>query len=200
MVTQITNLLYANYLPLLQTAGNNALFQGILPLYPSKRMSILDLNSYIMKKQLFPIATIIAFTFLVIIGCGKDEEPATVVVKTKTQLITQGSWNFEKATSSGTDITANIPACYKDNVVTFTSSTNGTVNEGANICASPAPATFTWSFLSNETVLSLSAVLFSGGTSSFDLIALSETSLVISQNVIVPPSSSPVNVIFYYKH
>jgi hypothetical protein len=162
-------------------------------------MSILVLQSNFMKKQLLSLTTFVAFTLLIITGCGKEDEPV-VVVKTKTELITKSSWSFDKATSSGTDISGSISACYKDNVVTFTSATNGTVNEGANVCSSPAPATFTWNFQSSETVLNLSAALFTGGTGNFNLITLSETSLVISQDVIIPPSSSPVNVVFYYKH
>jgi len=150
-------------------------------------------------KHLFPLSTIIAFSFLVITGCQNDtdELPAP---KTKTELITASSWKFDKAMTGSFDISGNINACYKDNVVAFISATNGTVSEGAVVCASPAPATFTWSFQSSETVLNLSAALFTGSTGLFNIISLTDASLVISQDVIVPPSSTATNVVFYYKH
>ena len=151
-----------------------------------------------MKKQLYTLLVIGLLFF--IIGCQKESDNTTTPAPTKTELITKSSWSFDRATSSGTDISGFINACYKDNVVTFTSSTNGTVNEGANVCASPAPSTFTWSFQNSETVLSLSAPLFSGGTGNFNIVALTATSLAISQDVIIPPSSTSSNVIFYYKH
>ena len=152
-----------------------------------------------MKKQFFPLTAILPFVLLS--GCSKDNNNNnSTPAPTKTELITKSSWNFDHATSGGTDITAAINACYKDNVVTFTSATNGTVNEGANVCTSPAPATFTWMFQSNETALSLSAAIFATGSGNFSIISLTDASLVISQDVIVPPSSSPNNVVFYYKH
>ncbi len=140
-------------------------------------------------------ALLIAVTFF---SCGKDEDPPEQ--KTKTQLITQGSWSFDKAMSGGIDISSSVNACYKDNVVTFTSSTNGTV---ANpVLCTPTdntPATFTWSFTGGEMVLSLSAPLFPGGTGNFNIVSLTETSLVVSQDVTIPPNPT-ANVVFYYKH
>jgi len=152
-----------------------------------------------MKKQvtLFS-AVLIAF---MLTSCQEDDN--LPVIKTKTQLITTGSWNFDKATT-GTppvDISINVPACYKDNVVRFTSATNGAVDNPV-VCTPTdvTPATFTWSFQTGETVLSLNAPLFPGGSNDFNLVSLSETSLVISQNVTIPPSPTPTNVVFYYKH
>ncbi len=151
-----------------------------------------------MKKQVAILSTAFIATIFVLSSCQNDDN---LVLKSKTQLITQGSWKFDKATSGtpATDVSASIAACYKDNVVSFTSSTNGTVSDGVP-CATPAPANFTWSFQSGETILSFDAALFPGGGNNFSLVALTENSLVISQDVIVPPSPTPVNVVFYYKH
>lgn len=121
--------------------------------------------------------------------------------KTKTELITTGSWSFDKAMSGGVDISGSVPACYKDNIVSFSTSLNGSVAN--TVVCTPTditPATFTWSFQSGETVLALSAPLFPGGTGNFTVEAITSTSLVVSQNVIIPPSSTPTNVVFYYKH
>ena len=119
---------------------------------------------------------------------------------TKTQLITQGSWTFDKAMTGSVDVSSSVPACYKDNVVSFTSATNGTVTN--TVVCTPTdntPATFTWSWQNNEMVLRLSAPLFPGGTGDFNLNTLTATSLVVNQDVTFPGYPT-TNVIFYYKH
>lgn len=153
-----------------------------------------------MKKQntLFAIVALTAIFFFP--SCQDDEG---FVLKTKTDLIVQGSWSFEKATTGNPpiDVSIQIPACYKDNVVSFTANGNGSVQNTVPCTPTDTtPATFTWSFQTNESVLSLNAPLFPGGSSSFNIVTLSETSLVISQDVIVPPATTPTNVVFYYKH
>ena len=151
-----------------------------------------------MKKQLFPIATIVAFVFLTVTGCGKEDDNNTTPPKTKTELITKSSWSFDHATSGGNDISGFVPACYKDNIVTFTSGTNGTV--GNSVVCTPTdntPATFTWSWQSNEAIVRLSAPLFPGGTTDLNLTSLTETVLAVEQTV---NFGSPSSVTFYYKH
>ncbi len=152
-----------------------------------------------MKKQILQLFITTCFIIFISTSCNKDDNNTTPA-KTKTQLITQGSWSFDKAFSGGTDISGSVPACYKDNVVTFTSSTNGTV-QNTVVCTPTdvTPATFTWSWQSGETVLSLSAPLFPGGTGNFNLISLTETALVVEQTVTFPPNP-PTSVTFHYKH
>jgi hypothetical protein len=160
-------------------------------------MSILVLQSNFMKKQLLSLTTFVAFTLLIVTGCGKEDEPA-VVVKTKTELITKSSWGFDKAMSGSADVSGSVPACYKDNIVTFTSATNGTVTNTV-VCTptDTTPATFSWSWQSSETILALNAPLFPGGTGNFNLISLTETALVVEQTV---NFGIPTSVTFYYKH
>jgi len=150
-----------------------------------------------MKKQILHFFTTTCFVIFISTPCNKDDNNTTPA-KTKTQLITQGSWSFDKAFSGSTDISGSVPACYKDNVVTFTSSTNGTV-QNTVVCTPTdvTPATFTWSWQNNETVLSLSAPLFPGGTGNFNLISLTETALVVEQTV---NFGAPTSVTFHYKH
>jgi len=151
-----------------------------------------------MKKNLLSLTTIIAFLFLIVTGCQSDPEDLPAP-KTKTQLITTGSWQFDKAFSGSFDITTQVPACYKDNVVTFTNATNGTVTN--TVVCTPTdntPATFTWSFQTSETVVALNAPLFPGGTGNFNLISLTETALVVEQTVNF--SGTPASVTFHYKH
>lgn len=112
----------------------------------------------------------------------------------------QGSWSFDKVFQGSTDVSAVTNACYKDNVVTFTTSTTGTVNEGAIVCASPAPATFTWSWQSSETILALNTPFFPGGSTNFTLVSLTETALVVSQVANFGAPGDPQTYTFHYKH
>lgn len=139
-----------------------------------------------MRKQLL-LLFFITTGFFLITGCEKDKDPAPQ--KTKTELITSGSWKFEKATASGIgDISAHPSlACYIDNTMTFSSNLTGTISEGANVCTSPAPATFTWAFQSNETILHLNFTLFAGGSPDFTIVSLTETNLVLSQTMTIAP-------------
>lgn len=152
-------------------------------------------NPFSMKKQLYFLLAISSFLF---IACDKKDDN-TPAPKTKTQLIAQGSWSFDKALSGSFDVSSQVPACYKDNVVTFTTALTGTVS--STITCTPTdvtPATFTWSFQSGETILALNAPLFPGGTGNFTLVSLTETELVVSQDVNF--GGGTANVIFHYKH
>lgn len=148
-----------------------------------------------MKKQLSIL--LIASSLFFVIGCGKEDDNITPA-PTKTELITKSSWSFDKAMSGSTDVTAMTPACYKDNVVTFTSATNGTVAN--TVVCTPTdntPATFTWSWQNSETIVRLSAPLFPGGTGDFNLVSLTATALVVEQTV---NFGTPTSITFYYKH
>lgn len=152
-----------------------------------------------MKKHFLLFSTVFIASIFLLSSCQEDDN--LPVIKTKTQLITQGAWSFDKAFQGTTDISAQVPICYKDNVVSFTSSTNGTVLNPVPCTPPPdnTPTSFTWTFQSGETVLNLSAALFPGGQNNFNIVTLNETSLVISQDVMIAPPTS-TNVIFHYKH
>ena len=148
-----------------------------------------------MFKQSFRLITISAITLFLFTTCGKDTK-----VKTKTELITQSSWKFDKATAVGLgDISSQVPACIKDNIYVFASNGTGTINESANVCAPSSAGTFTWSFQNNETMLQLSAALFPGGSSSFTLVSLTEINLVISQLMTITPLP-PTTIEITLKH
>ncbi len=154
-----------------------------------------------MKKQFNSFASLLILVACFQFSCSKDNNDNPPATKTKTELLTKATWKFEKAEAGGLDISSNPAlACYIDNTITFTS-TNATINEGANICTPPAQSTpFPWSFKNNETVLNVSATLLPGGTGDFDIITLNETNLVVSQNIIIPPSPVAVKVIVTFKH
>lgn len=160
-----------------------------------------------MKAFSFFVFLVTAFTFG---GCQKDDSsPSTP--KTKTELITSSSWKYNDAKidtdNNGTGDQA-IPAgfiesCQTDNKITFSSNGSGNVDEGPTKCDAADPQTFpfTWSFTSNETMINFSSALFAGIGGDFKVVSLTETELVISQQVsILPPPLPAVSVIATFKH
>ena len=144
-----------------------------------------------MKKQfLWIIAAVIIFTP----ACKKDSTPA----KTKTELISSSSWKFDYAKVGGTDVSAYLKPCEKDNILVFNAGGSGTIDEGATKCngADPQTRTFTWSYLNNETLLQINTPLFTGGTGNITLITLTETQLAGSQDIDVGGSTQTAVVTF----
>lgn len=149
-----------------------------------------------MQKQLLPLL-LSAIMIAGATGCQKE----STAPKTKTQLLTQASWKFSTASASGTDITNNAAiACIKDDVITFTTSNTGTITEGTVICSPTTAGSFTWNFVSSETQLQMSSGIYPSGNGLFTITALTETSLTITQDVVIPPSSSPIPVSATYIH
>jgi hypothetical protein len=147
-------------------------------------------------KQLTSTTLILMLVCLSFFACKKS----STNVKTNTELITQSSWKFDNAMVSGADVSPFLQGCQKDNVLVFVSAGTGTLDEGATKCNSSDPQTdpFTWNFASNETVLHVSAVLFTGGSSDFNIVTLNDTQLVLSQNITVSGTSQ--NAVVTFKH
>jgi hypothetical protein len=145
-----------------------------------------------MKKKLIAAVLVSFSTLLVFTGCDKDDPPAPAP-KTKTQLLTQSTWRFSVITWGGTDYTAQLPACYKDNTLKFETNGTGTADEGPTKCNAGDPQTtaYTWVFASGETVLTASHPLLPGGSNTFTINTLSETQLVVSQQWTPPGSGLP---------
>ncbi len=147
-------------------------------------------------KRLSSVAVI--FVFLFSSGCKKSDNSTPPL--TNTDHLISGSWKFSMATASGVDVTSQIPACFKDNTIVFIAGGNGNITEGTDICSPTTAGPFTWAFQNNETQLNLSAPLISGGSGLFDVVMLNEVSLKLSQDMIIPPSMTPVNVIISFTH
>lgn len=130
------------------------------------------------------------------LNCSKKDS----VTLSTTDKITLSAWKFDKATANGTDISAQIPTCFKDNTITFASNGSGTINEGTTVCVPPAPASFTWSFQNNGSQLNLSTALITGGSGIFNLVTLNEMNLVISQDMIIPPATTSITGVITFKH
>ena len=134
-----------------------------------------------MKRNL---ATLLAcFTAILFLCPSCDEKDnQDPPPKTKTELITTGTWRFGSATWGTTDAGPILPACNKDNTMVFALS-SGTLDEGPTKCNAGDPQTvpFTWSFQSSETILTISNPLFTGGSNSWTLVTLTEAELTVSQ-------------------
>jgi hypothetical protein len=155
-------------------------------------------------KGILSICLFIALLFFAMNGCSKKSTPA----ETKTQLITASPWQYDTA---GIDLAGNgtidealpdttIPACVKDNTLTFTSDSTGVENEGAIKCDSTSPQTagFTWSFNSGETQINFPDSVFGliGGTVS--ITSLTATQLHLEKAV--TESGITFNIAIYLKH
>jgi hypothetical protein len=152
-----------------------------------------------MKKHFLTPLSFITLGFLLLTGCGKEKDPAAPA-PTKTQLISQGPWKFDHAMAGGSDISGNVNACFKDNIATFTSAGNMTLDESTTVCSPTSYAgSYTWSFQNGETTLHLNAPIFTGGSSDFTLVSLNATNLVISQVMTVAPYP-PTTVEVTFKH
>ena len=121
-------------------------------------------------------------------SCDKNDTPP----KSNTDYVTQSPWKFSSAKAGGFDVTAQVPACFKDNTISFAINGSGTITEGANVCAPASPASFTWTFQNNGTQINLSTPLVTGGSGLFTIVLLNDVNLVVSQNMTIPPSMTPV--------
>lgn len=120
-------------------------------------------------------------------ACKKDKKDST---KTKTELITTGSWKLTAYTinpaadldfdgDTETNVFIYLDGCIKDDVTTF--KTNGTAegDEGATKCDAADPQTYslTWSFTSNETKINIDG-------DEYNLIELTATTIKISSSYV----------------
>ena len=153
-----------------------------------------------MKKQLRLLFVLVAANFFIFSSCHKSDSTPPPAPKTKTQLITQGTWKFKSATVGGSPYT--FPSCQTDNILSFgtAGSGTGTVDEGVTKCNAGDPQinNFTWVFQNNETEILLSTPLFTNGSNTVTVISLTETELVLSMPVSTPGPVLIVQVTFQH--
>jgi hypothetical protein len=152
-----------------------------------------------MKKRLISLTSLVILVAVLHISCSKEDNTPPAA-KTKTELITKSSWKFSDAKVGGSSVAAFLQTCQKDNVLTFLSAGTGTADEGATKCNATDAQTnpYTWSFQSSETILFVSTPFFTGGSSSFTIVSLTETELEVSQNITV--SGSTQNAVITFIH
>ncbi|MFT3936890.1 MAG: hypothetical protein QM726_24910 [Chitinophagaceae bacterium] len=137
-----------------------------------------------MKPAVFKI---LAFSFILItsFSCKKSDTDTPVAPKSKTTLLTQSTWKVQTvgvdANKDGvaeSDVTSLVPACKLDNVYTFKSDGTGSMDEGAAKCNSADAQTqsFTWTFKTNETILSGT---FSFTSSDATIVSMTETTMIV---------------------
>jgi hypothetical protein len=140
--------------------------------------------------------TAVLFTSSFLISCDKNDSPP----KSNTDYIIQGSWKFDKATSNGTDVSGFLPACHKDNIMTFLANGSGTFDEGPTKCNSGDPQTtnFTWNFTNNGGTLNVNAPIFAGQSGAFKVVTLNDAQMVLEGTI--STSSGNVTGQIYFKH
>lgn len=118
---------------------------------------------------------LIAIAFFAIASCKESTDDETPTAKTKTELITSGSWIVSDMLVNGTSFFALMDACSKDDFMTF--KTNGTVitDEGATKCdaADPQTSSDNWSFSTDEKKITIDGDLG-------DLTTLTATDMVVT--------------------
>ncbi len=153
-----------------------------------------------MKKIRFLFLILIAF--IVTQGCGKGSvvtgDPITY--NTKTELLAKSNWKFTAAFSNGVDVSGSLAACQKNNTILFVNGGGGSIDEGPTKCNTLDPQTslFTWNFDTAETTITISTILFTGGSNLFTIVSLTDASLVVSQNMTI--GGTPQNVILNFSH
>jgi hypothetical protein len=152
-----------------------------------------------MKKINYLFSNILIILSVFTVSCSdKGDTPAPA--PTKTENITRSPWKFQSASAAGSDVSSNpLLACFIDNTITFSTTLSFTNNEGAVVCSASSPGG-TWSFGSSETQLVLSAPLLPGSSSTFTLVSLNETNLVVSQNVVIQVGVPAIPVTFTFRH
>jgi hypothetical protein len=146
-----------------------------------------------MRNKLFAFAILFSILFF---ACKKKDSNSG---KTKTDLLVQKSWKYDNAKAGGIDINANVPACLKDNVFTFSSNLNLTVSEETTVCSPSYAGTYMWAFQNNETILHVSGSIFPGGSGDFTIVSLNENNMVLSQQMTISPFP-PTTVEVTLKH
>lgn len=145
-----------------------------------------------MIKRLVSLAGLFTLVAMFNINCSKDDDPEPSA-KTKTELITTGSWKFDKIDPA---IAESYITCFKDNIITFTADGKGTCPDSGVQCTPPT-GNFNWNFTDSESKLHLDATLIPAGSNDFTIVTLNETNMVLSQNITSPV---PATITITFKH
>ncbi len=133
-----------------------------------------------MKPTFLKFAALLAVVIFLMPSCKKD--------KTKTELLTTGSWRATAATaksSSATiDIFSQLSPCDKDDIYTYVTGGVYKEDEGATKCSTSAPQTNTgtWTFTDAESKITLS---LSGSSNIVNVVALDDNTLKLSYTLTV---------------
>src|SRR5215467_7507338 len=117
------------------------------------------------RTQLASLLILIAAT-LSAVSCKKENGGSESKQKTKTELLTSGSWKRTGLTATpaydwygdgnyATDLLSVMKVCEADNIDTYKANGTGDTDEGATLCnqSDPQAWPFVWEFADNETKL-----------------------------------------------
>ena len=134
-----------------------------------------------MKLKIQSIAFLLIITGIITFSCKKDKKETTV--KTKTELLTTGTWKFTAAVitpaydyygdgNSVTDIFSIMKPCEKDDYEIYKTNGIWEYHEGPTTCYPLNPQEFSdsWHFAANETKLVV-------GTDEISILELTATKL-----------------------
>jgi hypothetical protein len=137
-----------------------------------------------MARKIQLILFLMVRTVATVLSCKKEKDDSTPAAKTKTELITTGSWKRTALVSNpaydwnangvfDTNILNTMFSCEKDNFETYQKNGMVVTSEGASKCNASDPQTWsvTWSFGDNETKL------IWDGNDVYTLLELTETTL-----------------------
>ena len=152
-----------------------------------------------MQKKLILPVLILVFSLVINSSCSKDGDDPPAA-KTKTELLASSNWKFSDAKVNGISVASFLETCQKDNILTFLAGGTGTADEGPTKCDAADPQTnpFTWSFQTNETVLFVSTPFFTGGSSTFTIVSLTDTQLIVSQTITVSGTAQNAEITFVH--
>jgi len=124
-----------------------------------------------MKKMKIAILFVLVSGASTVISCKKDKDKDDNTAKTKTELLTAGTWKYTASIinpaydyygdgNATTDIFSIMKACEKDDYEIYKTDGTWEYNEGPTKCDPSYPQVFTlpWSFTANETKLLLGGV------------------------------------------
>ncbi len=140
----------------------------------------------VQKTQLASLLILIAVTTTAV-SCKKEDGGGSKQQKTKTELLTMGSWKRTALTSNpaydwygdgtyATDLLSVMKVCESDNLDSYKSNGTGDTDEGPARCdpSDPQAWPFVWEFADNETKLVLDYFVES------TLVELTETTLKLT--------------------
>lgn len=151
-----------------------------------------------------------SLVFVQLLSCSKKSDPDPVQ-PSKTDHISASAWKYENA---GIDNDRNgtidlpistlapgaIQTCRIDNVLTFRADKSGTADEGAAKCnvGDPQTTPFNWSFVDNETNLTISNNVFALLNGKSKIVTLNETNLTLSRDTVI--AATNLSLVVTLKH
>lgn len=138
-----------------------------------------------MRKSIFiyTMALALASVLMFSSSCKKDDDDPSNTDKITGKNFVMTAWTIDPPVDAGTgpfsDLFALLPACTKDDITIFNADGTMIDDEGATKCDPGDPQTDegTWSFVDNETKLSIT---FDNETQVMDIVELTENTLKLS--------------------